>query len=109
MRQIVALGGGGFSMEPGNPLMDAYLLGLVVMVLERDAGPRRNVGDQFANRIEPLGTRGDRHPRLVLVDLGHQALPAVVTDVREIRELLDEAVSYPDYSSWDRITVGRVP
>jgi dipeptidase E len=28
-RQIVALGGGGFSMEPGNPLMDAYLLGLV--------------------------------------------------------------------------------
>jgi len=27
----------------------------------------------------------------------------------EIRELLDEAVSYPDYSSWDRITVGRVP
>ena len=29
MRQIVALGGGGFSMEPGNPLMDAYLLGLI--------------------------------------------------------------------------------
>jgi dipeptidase E len=29
LRQIVALGGGGFSMEPGNPLMDAYLLGLV--------------------------------------------------------------------------------
>ena len=27
----------------------------------------------------------------------------------EIRELLDEAVSYPDLSSWDRITVGRVP
>jgi release factor glutamine methyltransferase len=27
----------------------------------------------------------------------------------QIRELLDEAVSYPDYSSWDRITVGRVP
>jgi peptidase E len=27
-RQIVALGGGGFSMEPANPLMDAYLLGL---------------------------------------------------------------------------------
>jgi peptidase E len=28
-RQIVALGGGGFSMEPGNPLLDAYLLDLV--------------------------------------------------------------------------------
>jgi peptidase E len=27
-RQIVALGGGGFSMEPGNPLMDSYLLEL---------------------------------------------------------------------------------
>ena len=27
----------------------------------------------------------------------------------EIRELLDEPVSYPDLSSWDRITVGRVP
>jgi dipeptidase E len=27
--QIVALGGGGFSMEPGNPLMDAYLLSMV--------------------------------------------------------------------------------
>ena len=27
----------------------------------------------------------------------------------QIRELLDEAVSYPDLSSWDRITVGRVP
>jgi release factor glutamine methyltransferase len=27
----------------------------------------------------------------------------------EVRELLDEPVSYPDLSSWDRITVGRVP
>jgi release factor glutamine methyltransferase len=27
----------------------------------------------------------------------------------EIRELLDEAGSYPDLASWDRITVGRVP
>jgi len=27
-RQIVAFGGGGFSMEPGNPLMDDYVLGL---------------------------------------------------------------------------------
>jgi len=26
-----------------------------------------------------------------------------------IRELLDDAVSYPDLSNWDRITVGRVP
>ena len=26
-----------------------------------------------------------------------------------IRELLDDAVSYPDLSSWDRITVGRAP
>jgi peptidase E len=27
-RQIVAYGGGGFSMEPGNPLLDAYVLSL---------------------------------------------------------------------------------
>jgi peptidase E len=27
-RQIVAFGGGGFSMEPGNPLLDGYVLGL---------------------------------------------------------------------------------
>lgn len=26
MRQIIALGGGGFSMEPGNPLLDEYIL-----------------------------------------------------------------------------------
>jgi dipeptidase E len=26
--QIVAFGGGGFSMEPGNPLLDEYVLGL---------------------------------------------------------------------------------
>jgi len=28
IRQIVAMGGGGFSMEPDNPLLDDYLLGL---------------------------------------------------------------------------------
>ncbi len=27
-RQIVAFGGGGFSMESGNPLLDDYVLGL---------------------------------------------------------------------------------
>ena len=26
MRQIIALGGGGFSMEPDNPLLDLYIL-----------------------------------------------------------------------------------
>src|SRR4051812_10598830 len=26
MKQIIAMGGGGFSMEPGNPLLDEYLL-----------------------------------------------------------------------------------
>jgi dipeptidase E len=29
LRQIVAFGGGGFSMESGNPLLDDYVLGLV--------------------------------------------------------------------------------
>ncbi|WP_144510396.1 peptidase E [Bacillus sp. FJAT-22090] len=27
MRQIIAMGGGGFSMEPENPLLDRYILG----------------------------------------------------------------------------------
>ena len=26
MKQIIALGGGGFSMEPDNPLLDRYIL-----------------------------------------------------------------------------------
>ena len=26
MRQIIAMGGGGFSMEPDNPLLDLYIL-----------------------------------------------------------------------------------
>lgn len=26
MKQIIALGGGGFSMEPDNPLLDEYIL-----------------------------------------------------------------------------------
>ncbi|HEY3341792.1 MAG TPA: Type 1 glutamine amidotransferase-like domain-containing protein, partial [Anaerolineae bacterium] len=26
MKQIIALGGGGFSMEPDNPLLDQYVL-----------------------------------------------------------------------------------
>lgn len=26
MRQIIAMGGGGFSMEPENPLLDLYIL-----------------------------------------------------------------------------------
>jgi dipeptidase E len=28
-RRVVALGGGGFSMEPGNPLLDRFILSLV--------------------------------------------------------------------------------
>jgi hypothetical protein len=28
MRRVVAMGGGGFSMEPGNPLPDEFVLSL---------------------------------------------------------------------------------
>jgi dipeptidase E len=35
MRQIIALGGGGFSMEPENPLLDLYILGQ-----SREANPK---------------------------------------------------------------------
>src|SRR3954453_11773844 len=34
-RQIVAFGGGGFSMEAGNPLLDDYVLGLAAQRAER--------------------------------------------------------------------------
>ena len=34
-RQIVAFGGGGFSMEAGNPLLDDYVLGLAATGWER--------------------------------------------------------------------------
>jgi dipeptidase E len=37
LRQIVALGGGGFSMEPDNPLMDDYLM---TLARERSEWPR---------------------------------------------------------------------
>jgi release factor glutamine methyltransferase len=43
----------------------------------------------------PSGTR-------VVLEHGHD-------QAGEVRELLDDAVSYPDVSSWDRITVGRAP
>ena len=32
---IVAMGGGGFSMEPDNPLLDDYLLSLVKTAMPR--------------------------------------------------------------------------
>jgi dipeptidase E len=35
-RQIVAFGGGGFSMEAGNPLLDEYVLGLAAAAAGRD-------------------------------------------------------------------------
>jgi peptidase E len=35
LRQIVAFGGGGFSMESGNPLLDDYVLGLAACHRER--------------------------------------------------------------------------
>jgi release factor glutamine methyltransferase len=37
------------------------------------------------------------------------ALEHADDQVDAIREMLDEAVSYPDLANWDRITVGRAP
>ena len=55
-------------------------------MLEGQARAGRHRFDQLANRVEPLDARGDRHARLVAVDLGHQSLPAVVADVRQVRD-----------------------
>ena len=38
--QIVAMGGGGFSMEPDNPLLDDYVLGLARTSRDRSSGAR---------------------------------------------------------------------
>jgi peptidase E len=35
MRQVVAFGGGGFSQESGNPLLDVYVLGLTGVTTPR--------------------------------------------------------------------------
>ena len=40
MRQIVAFGGGGFSMESGNPLLDDYVLGLTGTAIRGSASCR---------------------------------------------------------------------
>ena len=37
-RQIVAFGGGGFSMEAGNPLLDEYVLGLAAAIAWQESG-----------------------------------------------------------------------
>ena len=37
------------------------------------------------------------------------ALEHAEDQAEAIRDMLDDAVSYPDLADWDRITVGRVP
>ena len=37
------------------------------------------------------------------------ALEHAEDQAEAIRELLEDAVSYPDLADWDRITIGRVP
>jgi len=52
-RQIVAFGGGGFSMESGNPLLDDY-----VLALTRAERPRVSPSSAGSNRCagEPAGS-----------------------------------------------------
>jgi release factor glutamine methyltransferase len=69
------------------------------------------------NRYEPRvaltgGTDGLDFIRqlLAVVPSGTRvALEHAQDQAEEIRDLLEDAVSYPDLADWDRITVGRVP
>ena len=58
--QIVALGGGGFSMEPDNPLLDDYLLSLVptdrkprVCFVPTASGDSEGYSDRFLTAFGP--------------------------------------------------------
>ena len=57
-RQIVAMGGGGFSMEPRNPLLDDYALGLVskpkprICLIPTAGGDSENYIQRFHSAFE---------------------------------------------------------
>jgi release factor glutamine methyltransferase len=69
------------------------------------------------NRYEPRvaltgGEDGLEHIRELVAALPsgtRVALEHADDQAEAIREMLDDAVSYPDLSNWDRITVGRAP
>ncbi|MEA2408884.1 MAG: release factor glutamine methyltransferase [Thermoleophilaceae bacterium] len=69
------------------------------------------------NRYEPRvaltgGTDGLDHIRELVAALEpgtRVALEHADDQADAIKEMLDDAVSYPDLSNWDRITVGRAP
>ncbi|MEH7444382.1 Type 1 glutamine amidotransferase-like domain-containing protein [Bacillus sp. JJ1122] len=58
MRQIIALGGGGFSMEPDNPLLDLYILAQTkkqspkVCFVPTASGDSENYISRFYNSFE---------------------------------------------------------
>ena len=58
MRQIIAMGGGGFSMEPENPLLDLYILGQTetkkpkVCFVPTASGDAENYISRFYNAFE---------------------------------------------------------
>src|SRR5947199_321144 len=54
MRQVVAFGGGGFSQESGNPLLDDYVLGLTGTADPRVCFLPTASGDAV-NRVPGLG------------------------------------------------------
>ena len=64
-RQIVAFGGGGFSMEAGNPLLDDYVLDLARARRERPrvCNSSGNQGQQLWRQVH-LPISGHDIPRL---------------------------------------------
>lgn len=60
-RQIIAMGGGGFSMEPDNPLLDRYVIEQSgktkprVIFIPTASGDSRDYCERFADAFEKLG------------------------------------------------------
>ena len=53
--QIVAFGGGGFSMEAGNPLLDDYVLGLTGAERPKAGEETRKVPGDLPQAMPPRG------------------------------------------------------
>jgi dipeptidase E len=80
-RHIVAMGGGGFSMEPENPLLDDFVLGLTgkttprVCFLPTASGDSEGYIARFyeafqSPRAEPSSSTSQMRPEIKLADIG---------------------------------------
>jgi hypothetical protein len=72
---IVAMGGGGFSMEPINPLLDDYTLSLTGLEEPRVCFVPTASGELTASSSAFIGTRARGVPAQSAVESGCASLP----------------------------------